>query len=223
MVDFPKPLPSELTIKPRGLTLFEYRGVTHIIDHIGSGYYPNFPDWWEEVCHFGFHQRVEVNLPFERLDPNNSLYIMSHSRGLITSRRRLDDLYNRRYDGDPRLHYAHCPTENSTHNLQWDETDLNGPAGMCIGMLWHTLTKGEVVDEEERDFVVRRMPSFLYHGFQYTTHKLDFQPAFLAAFPVSMMQWLIYKGENGEHEDTAAKLDGAPDWIVQNISYMEMP
>jgi hypothetical protein len=204
LYDYPYPIPEDLEIKDRGLTLFEYGGFWHVIDHVGQNNYPNFTDWWEEICRFGFHQRTESTLDFEKLDPAGSLWIVSHSRGLVRSANDINWLLeNAQYDD--RTHYNGCPTEK--HAFEW-LLDVE-PEGFCTGLLWQTLIKGEALDKRE---VKRIMPSFEYYGFS-TDRKLEFEPAFLAAFPIRMMNWLVYKGKNGEEDTTLKRLEKAPDWV----------
>lgn len=205
LIDYPQPIPDGLNIKPRGLTQIEVGGIVHVVDHIGVNNYPNFPDWFEELCRFGFHQRVERSFNFHALDPLNSKYLMVHPRGLLSRMRDVAWLLDNQQHHDL-MRYDFCPINQ--HEIDWRlESELHG---MCIGLLWQALTKGKKVGKDR--LIKRTMPSFEYYGFE-TDKKLKWEPAFVAAFPIKMMRWLVYKGQGGEETETLQKLESAPEWL----------
>lgn len=75
--------PAEWRIQPRGVKLVQdQHGTWHIVDWIGSQFYPNVADYIEEFAHMGASRRLPENLQFEKLTDASCL-LMVHARAYI--------------------------------------------------------------------------------------------------------------------------------------------
>jgi hypothetical protein len=69
----------EMRLAPRGVTLVERDGVTHVIDWIGSVHYPNVADFVAEARHLGISRRIARSIDFGKLSRDSRL-LLAHSR-----------------------------------------------------------------------------------------------------------------------------------------------
>lgn len=81
VVDAPRPYDKARAV---GVDLVEIDGVVHIVDRVGSAYYPEPSDIIEEGRAFGFSRRLSSRLEFDRLSPLSRLLLV-HERGLVAN------------------------------------------------------------------------------------------------------------------------------------------
>lgn len=195
---FDAPVQGQLAIR-RGKTL-------HLLDWIGSAYYPNVADFLEEVRRFGLSRRLSPSLthrdavtrlaPLEELSAASRLLCV-HARAYLYN-------YAAYLPADVR-----CPRAIAGH-----------PASeMCAGLYWWDLEGGQRVEVEgraERDIAIaparadllveRAMPSFTYPGRRRPNGVMPiYGPAIFAAFPISNL--VLIRGQHGEHEEMETALD----------------
>lgn len=186
LIDPIYPVDEKLGIKARGLSTIERDGIIHIVDWIGENNYPNFPDWFEEIGHLGFHQRVETSFDFKQLDQLNSRFLLVHPNAYIPNVKARARLLKDSAWADETLYVDVCPMVPEKHFKDHE------PMEMCAGLSWYHIVKGE---EVEANLVSRSMPSFSYHGFE-SIGKLTVEPGFCASFPISMVTPVMYKGDS---------------------------
>jgi len=221
LLDPLRPIPAQLNIKPRGLTLIEVEGVTHIVDHIGSSGYANAADWFEELKRFGFHQRVETTLPFHKLDRAKSRYFVTHSR-VIPVYPDIPGWYEEFGEAENIISPT-CIHSHANHDLMWQGADFSfAKWEACVSLLWADLLKGEPLQDDEWRIqkVMRKMPSFSYNGYtsNFDNETTEWAPGFFASFPISMMQGIVYEGE-GMDENVARARENGWDEEIQVVSF----
>jgi hypothetical protein len=81
IVDAPQPYGKAKAV---GVDLVEIDGVVHILDRVGSRYYPEPSDIIEEGRAFGFSRRIPHNLEVDRLSPKSRILLV-HERGLVAN------------------------------------------------------------------------------------------------------------------------------------------
>lgn len=183
--------PAELGISPVGVKLVEHQGVWHIIDWVGSEYYPNVADFIEEVRRFGMSRRLPRTLDFSKLT-DKSRILLVHARAWIENFGAYADYW---MDG----RYNRCPQHIDTH-------DLPDAPEMCCGGWWQDVEYGRATAEQR--IVNRAMPSFDYIAAQRPAHVTpSYAPAIFASFPISRL--VVIKGRSGEHEETKARVQRA--------------
>ncbi len=159
----PQPIDAEaMRLAPRGVTLVEREGVTHVIDWIGSAHYPNVADFIAEARHLGISRRIARSIDFGKLSCNSRL-LLAHSRAHIVNadaiRAALDhEAHDRAEDGfedTGRIIRASCPQRIPGH-IADRRTHVTDPAtgivgstgtyrGMCQALYWDDVEGGEAV------------------------------------------------------------------------------
>lgn len=182
----PVDLPPGLSVPARGVALMtDANDVTHIIDRIGLGHYPNVLDFIEEARRFGVSRRLPANLDFSRLTPESRL-ILVHDRGRILN---FSD-----YGAPPP-----CPRTRRPHT------------GFCAGYWRHDIEGGEA----QPDGAVRRqMPSFNYTGHPRPAGVTPaYQPVAVASFPCSRL--VTVAGDKAASHHAAVARSTLPTAIVE--------
>lgn len=179
LFDPPILLPIDLDIAPLGVQLIERNGVTHIVDWIGTEYYPNVADFVEEVRQFGLSRRLPKNLDFGRITKQSRILLI-HARAWINN----VDEYG----------WWECLTERQDHE---PETMVPGLAALppaqrcCSGIWWYDLQpESDTTPASPLNprIVNRHMPSFTYLAkLRPPGVKPLYMPAFFAAFPMSRL------------------------------------
>lgn len=183
IVDPPQPVPPQLSITPRGVQPIEVGGVTHVVDYVGSEYYPNVADWLEEVRRYGVSRRIAESFDFGKLTPESRILLI-HSRAWV---------------GNSAAYGAFsCPTRAVGHPAD---------AACCAGVWWRDVEGGvPLVDGSGDPLIVRRtMPSFTYTA----AHRPDgvapdYRAAFFASFPATRLVVIA-----GGHERALARAERA--------------
>jgi hypothetical protein len=177
LFDPPILVPEGLTVKARGMTMFERNGVWHLLDRVGLQHYPNVADFVEEVRRFGLSRRLSPNLPFEKLTADSRLFLV-HDRAWV----------------DNFALYAPwaCPRSFPEHSCEHSPLPP-----MCIGVWWQDVEGGVLLnDASDPRRVSRAMPSFVYQahcrreGMKYIP---NYRRAIFAAFPASRL--VVVRGE----------------------------
>lgn len=197
IIDPPIPVTDEegnpLQVKSRGVTLFEYNGVWHILDKVGSKFYPNVLDYLEEVRLYGLSRRLPGNLDFSKLTRDSRIF-MVHERGLVKN---LAD-YERWC----------CPKQKLEHRPE-DHPEA------CAGVWWEDIEfdpkRVTPIDSEKnkkgRNVMVKLASGVHYHARLRPARieKPEYQMAIIARFPI-MLQ--VVKGPNSDENLIKARKSG---------------
>lgn len=186
----------------RGQLPVEINGTLHLVDWIGSEFYPNVADFVEEVRYMGLSRRIAPVLATSRDDSKPASFVLEK----LTRDSRILCVHAHAWLHNYE-HYAPfdflCPRHHESH-------PHNTP--MCGGVWWWDVTGGEPAPVPEHVCVVaserlveRSMPSFRY----YARTRPDgvepvYSPAIFAAFPIA--RFALVAGSHGEHEPMADKL-----------------
>lgn len=184
--------PEELGLSAVGVKLIEDAdGIWHVLDWVGSVYYPNVADMIEEVRHMGMSRRLPANRGALSVLGPQSKVLMVHNRGHIQNT--VD--YWQRF-GDEFKDDIACKKDIEEHT---DKSYLK----MCVSLFWEDIQHGEEVGGEgiPEGWVRRQMPSFSYEGMERPENAGHYLPAIFAAFPIANLA--VVKGDNGEHERPA--------------------
>jgi hypothetical protein len=174
---------AKLGISPRGTTLIPHGKLFHLVDWVGSKFYPNVADYLEEARRFGISRRLAKNLDFSKLTPGSRI-ILLHSRAYVepASFKGFADSWNYReqeMEGHPR---PRCPKCIEAHDQE------EAPA-LCAGFFWQDIEGGAPVEGQPNPRLVEvSMPSFSYHAYARPDgHVPDYRPAAFASFPISRL------------------------------------
>ena len=200
----------DLRIKPRGVTLIERDGTWHVVDWVGSRFYPNVADVIEEGRRMGFSRRISKSVDFSKLTRESTILLV-HARAHLVNAYE----YQRRRERPEHRMMWPCPKDIAPHNL-WDPTAPYG--GMCIGLVWEDV-ETKVTDESTRD-VTRAMPSFQYQakrrpdGVEWP----EYLPAIFMRLPIARIA-VVADPVGGTHRDTyeRASKAGVPVEIANDI------
>ncbi len=140
-----------LDIAAQGVTWIERDGAWHLIDWVGSNYYPNIADFVEEIRNFGLSRRLPSNVDFGRLTVASRL-IAVHARAIIEN-----EAVRRGYRATYDAPFV-C--------LRGIEGHEKGVPETCASMWWEDVEGTKEVDivtsDGEIRAFVRTMPSFSY-------------------------------------------------------------
>lgn len=216
---FDPPVPAdlaELGVTPRGVTLIERDGVTHIVDYVGEESYPNVMDFVEEVRRFGLSRRLPKNLDFSRIGPASRILLI-HKKAWIENSAEY-------FAARPQMAAWPCPKRLDEHKYP-----AAAPA-MCAS-LWREDLEGddleipsalhEIASDDPRWIWeegygdrgrVKVMPSFRYVGaVRPEGVNPAYRPAFFLGLPLTRIT-IINDPEGDSHEDAllAAKKANLP-------------
>ena len=167
-------------------------GVWHLIDRIGTGYYPYASDFIEEGRRLGISRRVQKNLKitvkgevrngFDLLTKDSRLFL-AHDRAYLSNWQDVELPGNP--VGDDSL--WHCPIDNQAHYKTLSE-------GPCASFYWQTHEPGfppdgHTFDGANENSGWRHMPGFDYRvDFNYGQIKPEWGgSALIAAFPITCL------------------------------------
>ncbi len=191
LIDPPFPIEG---VSALGVTWHQHEetGVWHLIDWIGSQYWPNPADWLEEVRRFGVSSRLPSTLEFERLTPESRLLIV-HAHGFLENAHELLNF-------QPAPAYR-CPLVKDPHS----------PGEHCASLHWLTLEREEGDDHPQ--MVERQMPSFHYKAQALPPgFAPKWRPAVIASFPCSRL--VVVAGEKTEDRLAAMQKSTLPTAVV---------
>lgn len=165
----------DLGVSSIGVKMIERDGVTHLIDVIGTRYYPNVADFLEEARVLGISRRLPVNLPWDRLTSESRL-IVAHAHAYIDDVDRWSRSW-RRLVGNRII----CPRSGRPHTG-------NDSLPMCCGLYWLDLVGGTILDTANSNSPVeRRMPWGAYQGYASPVPNAKRHPAVFASFPLGAL------------------------------------
>lgn len=182
LLDPPQLLPEGMRIPARGVLVYEYEGVTHLIDRVGLKHYPNVADFVEEVRRFGLSRRLPRNLPFEKLTWESRL-ILVHDRAYVKPINAYDH---------PSIPWS-CPKGKPEHQH---------PAVCCAGVWWRDL---DAPPDKAGAMILRSMPSFDYSGRATPPMPKGYplrRPAFFMSVPASRL--VVVRGGRDEQQALSA-------------------
>lgn len=200
LLDPMRPIPAGIKIRKRGLTLIQVGDVWHVVDHVGSGPYPNALDWFMEAKKHKFHQKIDLNLDFSKLDKAKSWYWLVHDR-VIPTNPDVGKWYQEWSDNEEDLH-SNCIHGTADHNEMWSGTwDAFPSEGFepCASLLWTDVQGGEFTDDRKGKIrqVRRKTVSVEYDAYTYDGDEPTvWARGFFAAFPISIMQSIMYPGKD---------------------------
>lgn len=191
--------PDDMGVSPRGVTLTEdLNGTTHVLDWIGSEHYPNVADFIEETRAMGVSRRLPKSLEYEKLTRESRLLVI-HSRAYIENAR---DYYLEEEAGIVRPCFRGIP-EHDFH-----ESHLSGE--LCSRLWWQDVREGvEIKPYASAGYATKRIPC----GRLYECHaapeevKPDYSVGIFGAFPIRQIE--VIRGDDGEHEETAEKVQAS--------------
>jgi hypothetical protein len=186
--------PDGIGLTPVGVTMIEREGATHLVDWVGSKFYPNVADFVEEVRRHGLSRRLSRKLDFARLTKDSKI-LLAHSRAHITCH----DAY---YAGIRPLE-VECPTGRhlSVARSEWE---------MCAGLWWYDVEGGIASSYLPTDplRVVRRMPAFEYAAHQRPLNRprrdSDYHVALFMSLPIHRIA-VINDHIASAHDETFAR------------------
>ncbi len=178
LIDTPTLIPPGLGITPRGVSLIEIGGVTHVVDWVGSRYYPNVLDVITEVGALGVSRRLPQTLDFSRLTSASRLL-------LVHARARVENAAT----------YGPFPCPKSLHDPGSDA---------CIGAWWEDIEGGDAVPSSDPRVVTRALPSVTYRArCRPDGVRPQYTPGFFASFPASRL--VVVAGGDGRGRRAAAR------------------
>jgi hypothetical protein len=128
-------------IASRGVQLLQVKGVWHLVDVVGSKFYPHPSDFLEEARLKGVSRRLPANLDFSKLTRESRLVLL-HRRAVIQN-----------FGEYPQPPELVCPKELGEHGL----TPLRS---MCAGLWWRDFSPEELNSLGQRLFA----GGVLYHA-----------------------------------------------------------
>lgn len=165
-----------LGIKSLGVTAIESNGVIHLIDVVGSKFYPNVADFIEEVRRLGLSRKIASNFNFSQLTWESRIIVM-HRRAFIKNAGK----------------YAStrpCPKGHDYHDGK--------PKAMCARLWWEDVEGGEPIEGEARK-VKRQMPSFSYECMSRPEGvEPQYELAAFASFPIHGIE-VVKDLDNNKH------------------------
>jgi hypothetical protein len=215
LLDPLKRIPAGIKIRKRGLTLIQVGEVWHVVDHVGSGPYPNALDWFYEAKAHKFHQKIDSNLDFSKLDKTRSWYFVVHDR-VIPVYPDIPGWYEEWNEAED-LIVLTCIQGRENHDRMWQgATFPHEEWEPCASLLWTDIIQGEFADERDARLrkVHRKTVSVEYTGYCLDADEpTKWARGFFAAFPLSIMQSIIYPGRDGKVTDKKLKQIREGGWV----------
>jgi len=217
ILDPPVLVPDEMHLTATGVTVVGQGSRQHVVDWVGSEFYPNVTDFLEEVRRFGLSRRLPKTFDFSQITAGSRI-ILAHSRAWVENIGDYRRVALAETDAIRTLVW-NCPKTIKAH------ADLVGcPDEPCAGVWWQDVEGWEA--KEERTAwgadgpyprgVVRKMPSFSYFAFQRPEgFAPEYKLAFFASFPMTRL--VVVEAEDGSHEETYARMQtcGLPTAVVE--------
>lgn len=131
---------ADLGVPARGVLPVEIGGVTHLVDHVGSAFYPNVADFIEEARRAGVSRRLPQSLDYSALTEHSQL-ILTHEKAIILNAAAL---------GLPRR----CPCGHAEHEeAGWEQT--------CAWHWWHDVAGGRPLTKDEIHRITDLFPAYI--------------------------------------------------------------
>jgi hypothetical protein len=174
---------AKLGISPRGTTIIPHGGLHHLVDWVGSKFYPNVSDFIEEARRFGLSRRLAKNIDFSKLTPGSRI-ILLHARAHVDAEsfRKFSDSWVYREEvreGHPR---PRCPKGIGEH-------DQDDTPACCAGFFWQDVEGGSPVEGQTDPRLVEvTMPSFTYQAYARPEGLVpNYTVAAFASFPIGRL------------------------------------
>lgn len=161
LIDPPTPVdPGTMGISALGVkqVLEPNTGVWHIVDWVGSNYYPSIPSFIEEARRFGISRRFPRTLDYSKVTPASRLVLL-HSSACIDQFGALM-LQQERIGGQAMgYRWKMCPCGRDEHSEP-------GYKGMCAGLWWENEYPYDEPDTQARNsrIGIYKKPSFNYRA-----------------------------------------------------------
>lgn len=206
---FDPPLPvAALGLPARGVLILERpdgSGVHDVWDRVGESNYPNVADMVEEIRRYGLSRRAGKGLNFSLLGPGSMIFL-THPRAILSNAAELAAMLRQeRQEAYDATREFRCPCGKRAHAGY-----LADPVGMCAGLWWETVVKGEAsfdtyaplrtVERQNGStaYVARQAP----HGF-----KPAWEEGVFARFPIHQVA-VIADPEGDQDQIAHRRLDG---------------
>lgn len=196
---------TKLGLSPIGMKIIKRGDTYHILDWVGSEYYPNVADFIEEARRYGTSRRAPSTLDFSKLGPG-SRHLYVHGKAGIVN---YPDYRKAISDADESQIMAtwaggRCPKRKHDFFESPDEFSERGKGDQCLGWCWQDIEGGKpsrnFLSDPEWDRprrVVRVMPSLYYYGYSRPADITpEYTPAIFMSLPITSIQ--IVKGGNDE-------------------------
>ena len=194
--------PTAMGLSPIGVRLIEKGGITHVLDWVGSEYYPNVADMVEEIRRMGISRRLPSTLDFGKLTPGSMIFL-AHARAIIEN---AGEYFAERggfikegphwFETDEDTSGWWCPQGHPSHLNPVD------PPPMCASLWWENLSGGE--DSEGDRGVKRTMPAFSYRGLRSPDGvKPRYAIGLFAGFPINNIA--VINDPDGDSHEKALK------------------
>jgi hypothetical protein len=192
--------PNKFGLTPINMRVFSANSLWHVIDWVGTSYYPTPVHYLEEVRRFGLSTKISLSTDdLKKLTRGSAIYVV-HSLAHFDAREfHYADLQNLQNLG---YAWKHCPTGNHT-----DFKD----APMCVGLLWQNQAMIDEPAPADDDVLPYRahhyaMPSFEFAGYEmpidFENVPDNYQPAIFARFPITRLVAI-----RGDDENDARNID----------------
>lgn len=180
---------SEVGLTAVGMVVFEREGKKHLMDWIGSTYYPYVTDWVEEVRRFGMSARIAPGLCASISLGSRIFPVHAHAwmEDVTPWEKVRVDMKTLGY------RFEWCPKDLPEHAAV-DER----PGGMCSGLWWSD------VKEKKRhapETIERKMPSFTYAAVAKPKARVEYSSAIIGSFPITQIE-VINDPIGGLHEQS---------------------
>jgi hypothetical protein len=183
----------EMGLSSIGVKLIEKDGIWHVLDIVGSQYYPNVADFVEELKRLGLSRRVPKSLPFSKLTSESKIMLL-HERASIANHKDYDQ------------HGANCPRSIKEHDgihTRAGSILIDRHKEMCVKTWWNDIDKGEEIEDGK---VERTMPAFTYEGYARPDHVIPkYELAIFCSLPIQKIA-VIEDQENFTHEHAMEKV-----------------
>jgi hypothetical protein len=230
MLDPPLPLPSELDLirKPQlwprkdpgsGQEVVDPetgKPVFDVLIQIGAAYYPEVPDYVEEVRDRGASRRLNPQMAFTRLT-RHSRMLLAHPHAIIadwqqlSSPRRCQKAVPAHDQGRwrRRAHVGPLPVDSSDSREGLVNPERQGP---CLFKLWEVLPREEAVAVFEREdggsVCIRQIGSTTYEYCPTGETVTTWQTGFILALPITNIA-LIQYSDGSVNERAKCSLEAA--------------
>jgi len=138
---------SDLGLSSQGVRILEINNVSHVIDVVGTAYYPYVPDFVEEGMAVGFSRRFDGSGINWSLLSEDSRHLLAHPRAIITNHEELrQDMLHMPVRWSPT---GYCPKNIAEHYQSSNYSD-----SPCLSMTWQSMqpTKQELPSLTNRTF-----------------------------------------------------------------------
>lgn len=175
-------------------------GLYHLLDWIGTNFYPFFPDFWEETRRFGLSRRISLNANFEGLQPGSTI-IGFHALGYLEATRKFFKRLAKEWVHGTSFDSYQCQHQHISNNE------------MCVKDLWQLVDIQKGDNERFHDVPLPRSDGSTgsYKAASIPTwmkrYKTQWTPAAMYRLPIHRVE-IIEDPLEGTHEITIEKIEG---------------